>query len=96
MYISDYTFNVDIPPAPPSAKLPRNLAGYAVQVTLADTQVELAKNFEAGTFCSIRSLRLKKSLSGQGYRGHLGGDQRLIHRMRSQDTSDANLKELFQ
>jgi len=56
----------------------------------------MANNVEPGCYYNIRKLRLVKSTTSDQFQGRLGGAERLIHRLKSTDASNAKLAKLLQ
>jgi len=65
----------------------RGLEKRIVKVVLWDEQMEMAKNIEPGCYYTIRKLRLMQSTTGGQFQGRLGGAERLIHRLKSTESS---------
>ena len=77
-------------------KVPENTI---VKVQLLDGQATTAKSLEPGDFVSLRNLRLRppSRTSGPGnLSGRLGGDQRLVFKLRPQGTGCEELIALLQ
>jgi hypothetical protein len=55
----------------------------------------MAKTIETGTFYSILHLRLKKTLTSNLLQGRLGGDERLVHKLNTVNTSNEELQALI-
>jgi hypothetical protein len=58
--------------------------------------MSMANNVEPGCYYNIRKLRLVKSTTSDQFQGRLGGAERLIHRLKSTDVSNAKLAKLLQ
>jgi hypothetical protein len=74
----------------------RGLEKRIVKVVLWNEQMEMAKNVEPGCYYTIRKLRLMQSTTGGQFQGRLGGAERLIHRLKSTESSNARLAALLQ
>ena len=62
---------------------------------LCDQQGHMAEKVDLGSFYTIRNLRLKKSPTGSGVQGRLGGSERLIDKLKTRDTVNEGLQALF-
>ncbi|CDO73630.1 hypothetical protein BN946_scf185014.g100 [Trametes cinnabarina] len=94
LYVTDYTSRSDLVPVAASIAPPA-LADRVVRVELRDTQVDTAKNLEAGDYIAIRNLRLRPSNGGALLAGRLGGDQRLITKLNRKASGNAELRALL-
>jgi hypothetical protein len=94
IYITDYTAHPDLR-SDLTESWSRGLGRSIVKVSLCDGQVEMAKAVEPGTFYSIMKLRMKKTYNGDDFQGRLGGDERLIRRLKVQDTTNEELLALL-
>ena len=94
LYVTDYTCRPDLCPIPPAA-WSRGLEGRIVKVMLYDQQCHMAEKVDLGGFYTIRNLRLKKSPTGNGVQGRLGGSERLIDKLKTRDTVNEGLQALF-
>jgi hypothetical protein len=95
LYVTDYTTHPDLPAAPSGEVWSRGLEGRIVKISLFDEQVEMAKTLQPGCFYSIRNLRLKKFTTFSEIQGRLGGNERLVHKLKVKDTANEELKALL-
>lgn len=95
IYITDYTHHPDLPVVPAINAWSRGLDKRIVKVVLLDEQMAMAKTVETGCYYTIRKLRLLQSTTGGQFQGRLGGAERLIHRLRSTDSSNVRLAALL-
>lgn len=94
MYVTDYTERSDLVPVSASIA-PATLTGCVVRVDLRGSQVDTARNLEAGDFVAISNLRLRPSGGGTLLAGCLGGDQRLITKLKPGGNSNVDLRALL-
>ncbi|KAI0333614.1 hypothetical protein GY45DRAFT_1297126 [Cubamyces sp. BRFM 1775] len=94
MYVTDYTARNDLVPVSASIA-PATLANRVVRIELRNSQVETARSLEAGDFVAITNLRLWPSGGGTLLAGRLGGEQRLITKLKPTAKSNANLQALL-
>ena len=95
LYITDYTAFKDLPAVLSEDAWARGLDGQIVKVSLVDKQVDLVKTIEPGCFYAIRNMRLKNVTMAKETQGRLGGEDRLIHRLKVKDTTNEELKALL-
>lgn len=69
----------------------KGLEGMVVLIELRDRQATIAQAIKPGTFCSLRSLRLKAR--GGKVEGYLGGREELIRPMNPTNISLRDLRE---
>ena len=56
----------------------------------------MAKTVDIGSLYRILKLRVKRLTTREEYMGVLGGEERLIHKLRLKDSHDDALKELLE
>ncbi|TFK94811.1 hypothetical protein K466DRAFT_508902 [Polyporus arcularius HHB13444] len=95
LYVTDYTTRPDLVTVSPSIVTPTASPDRIVRISLHDSQVETAKNLEAGDFIFIRKLRLRQTGGESRVCGRLGGDERLITKLNPNSTKNAELRALI-
>lgn len=94
-YITDYTRHEDLPILSEMHTRPQGLERRIVKVILWDRQIEMAKIIRAGEFYTIRNLRLLVSTTEDHVQGRLGGAERLINKLRVEDSANERLAVLL-
>ena len=73
----------------------QGLNGYIVKIFLEGEQRQMAESITAGSFYSIRKLRLSNSTVEACVCGHLGGGERLIAKANPNKTDNEHLNGLL-
>jgi hypothetical protein len=92
LYVTDYT---TVPGRPTSVTASGGLDTCILKIALSYDQIEMARVVEGGYY-TICKLRLQIIPGGDGIRGRLGGDERLIHKLNPNESNNQHLKALIQ
>lgn len=97
LFVTDYTLHKYscLLPDQATSMSSCNPHNSVLKISLRDAQAEMAKSVEVGSFYHILKLRLKKSTARNEYLGLLGGDERLIHKLRLKGSKHDPLQELL-
>ncbi|TFY82973.1 hypothetical protein EWM64_g1044, partial [Hericium alpestre] len=87
IYVTDYTARDDLT-SPPVEDWSRELAGRIFKVELRDGHNEMAKQMPAGSFFTIKNLKLQTKGDHPKLIGHLGGHDRLLDKLNSNSDSE--------
>jgi len=94
LYVTDYTASPNLPPAP-NEPWSRGLEGRVAKISLWDGQVNMATSIEPFSFYSILKLRMKTNTTSRYFDGRLGGEERLIHKLKSSNVANEHLAALI-
>ncbi|KAG9318610.1 hypothetical protein JVU11DRAFT_703 [Chiua virens] len=78
MYVTDYTYNPDLPATASTASWAHNLEHRVVKIKLNGTQVDVLLDLRPGAICIIRNMHVKRLDASGCIQGHLGGEDKLI------------------
>lgn len=77
IYVTDYTYNPDLPTAVSTADCP-NLEHRVLKIKLDDAQAKISSDLRRGSMYIIRNVRIKRSNASRGMHGCVGGEDTLI------------------
>ncbi|KAG8217634.1 hypothetical protein J3R82DRAFT_5787 [Butyriboletus roseoflavus] len=78
IYVTDYTYNPDLPTTVSTADWAYNLEHRVVKIKLDDTQAKTSLDLRPGSMYIIHNLRIKRLNVSGGMHGCLGGEDTLI------------------
>ncbi|KAF9227780.1 hypothetical protein BS17DRAFT_774296 [Gyrodon lividus] len=82
IYVTDYTFNHDLPATLSTADWAHGLDHRVVRIKLDDAQARNSQDLTTGSLYTMRNLRLYRCANTPGAYGRLGGEDRLITPLR--------------
>ncbi|RDB21408.1 hypothetical protein Hypma_011802 [Hypsizygus marmoreus] len=94
LYVTDYTSRKELLSLTESGSWSAGHEGQILKISLWDSQVEKAKFVVAGSFYTIKKLRLKTSTTGRHFQGRLGGMESLVLLRRTDNNDDEMLQAL--
>lgn len=92
--VTDYTTHPKLSSYRYEKEWSRDLEGLIISILLRDVQARHVENLRAGTFLTIRNLRLRDSKISDRFQGELGGREILIYRLDNKNPND-DLKALL-
>ncbi|KAF5381117.1 hypothetical protein D9615_004129 [Tricholomella constricta] len=95
IYVTDYTSRDELATTNAHGSWGDGLQGRILRIALFNNQAEMTKSVQAGSFYTIKKLRMKKSTTALQFQGQLGGMERLIFLLnpRSDDDKLNDLKQ---
>jgi hypothetical protein len=97
LFVTDYTrhkYSCRLPDQATSISA-GNFHDGVLKISLQDRQAEMVKKIDVGSFYRIQKLRLKKSTARNEYLGLLGGNERLISKLKEKNSDHVPLKDLL-